>query len=415
MKRSAVLGLVAALLWTAPARAPERAGPLADARRRGARAPARPARDRRLHGARQRVERGSARGSSSPPGCARATSGSAARPGLRAPLGRPREHRRLRRRASGPAHRGRPAAPHAARHRAVYVLANQAIAQGLDGTGVLVGIADTGLDVTHPDFLDAQGHTRVAWLLDLSSPPRGVHPDLEQQFGVAATSTGQPARRRGVVGRGHRRRASPRATPQLPHDEVGHGTLVTSCAAGNGRADVASTGASRPARPSSGAHHRRGDRRHRHDDVLLGAGFLFDRADRDRPAHRRQPLARQRLRSSRRDDGVGAGARELRRPDHPGHALVAAAGNSGSIAPTTARRPPERLRERRARPCASRSSAVASQDGGVAGLGRDARGRDAERRPRRPRRHVDRAGRRRRSAGKNTERLPGGHLQRQQR
>jgi hypothetical protein len=44
---------------------------------------------------------------------------------------------------------------------------------GLDGSGVLVGIADTGIDLTHPDFLDDQGNTRVAWLLDLSAPPVG--------------------------------------------------------------------------------------------------------------------------------------------------------------------------------------------------------------------------------------------------
>src|SRR5258708_16642588 len=46
---------------------------------------------------------------------------------------------------------------------------------GLDGSGVAVGIADTGLDVTHGDFLDAHGHPRVAWMLDLSLPPRRGH------------------------------------------------------------------------------------------------------------------------------------------------------------------------------------------------------------------------------------------------
>ena len=64
-----------------------------------------------------------------------------------------------------------------------YVAATAANANGMDGTGVLIGIADTGVDVTHPDFIDAQGHSRVAWLLDLSAPPLGLHPDLEQQFG----------------------------------------------------------------------------------------------------------------------------------------------------------------------------------------------------------------------------------------
>src|SRR5262249_34292397 len=39
---------------------------------------------------------------------------------------------------------------------------------GVDGTGVLIGVADTGLDVSHPDLLDENGKSRVAWMLDLS-------------------------------------------------------------------------------------------------------------------------------------------------------------------------------------------------------------------------------------------------------
>ena len=42
--------------------------------------------------------------------------------------------------------------------------------QGLRGRGVIVGIIDSGLDWTHPDFLDPQGQTRVRALLDLSDP-----------------------------------------------------------------------------------------------------------------------------------------------------------------------------------------------------------------------------------------------------
>ena len=54
----------------------------------------------------------------------------------------------------------------------------------IDGTGTLIGFADTGLDVTHPDMLTPQGTTRVAWMLDLSAAPSGVHADLENQYGT---------------------------------------------------------------------------------------------------------------------------------------------------------------------------------------------------------------------------------------
>src|SRR5678815_1193188 len=38
-------------------------------------------------------------------------------------------------------------------------------ASGLSGEGVVVGVIETGIDVTHPDFLDANGKTRVKWML----------------------------------------------------------------------------------------------------------------------------------------------------------------------------------------------------------------------------------------------------------
>jgi subtilisin family serine protease len=38
--------------------------------------------------------------------------------------------------------------------------------QGYDGAGVVVGIIDTGLDFTHPDFKDSLGQSRVLWIWD---------------------------------------------------------------------------------------------------------------------------------------------------------------------------------------------------------------------------------------------------------
>ena len=54
----------------------------------------------------------------------------------------------------------------------------------------MVGVADTGLDVTNPEMLDANGKSRVAWMLDLSLEPLGVHADLEKKFGIADAQGG---------------------------------------------------------------------------------------------------------------------------------------------------------------------------------------------------------------------------------
>jgi subtilisin family serine protease len=213
-----------------------------------------------------------------------------------------------------------------------YVFANQAIEQGLDGTGVLVGVADTGLDVTHPDFLDAQGHTRVAWLLDLSAPPRGVHADLEQKFGIAA-STGPPIA--GAVWSAADIDAAIASgkTSTLPHDEVGHGTLVTACAAGNGLGGSKYRGIAPGATILLARITGSGTDSIDTDDVLLGAGFLFDRAT----ALGKPVVVNLSLGSDfGPHDGTMAWEQALASfigPDHPGRALVAAAGNSGSIAP----------------------------------------------------------------------------------
>jgi subtilisin family serine protease len=205
---------------------------------------------------------------------------------------------------------------------------------GLDGTGVLVGIADTGLDVTHPDFLDEQGKTRVAWLLDLSAPPVGLHPDLEQQYGSTDGNGNLVA---GAVWAAADIDAllSTSRSSSLPQDEVGHGTLVSACAAGNG---LQGRSAFRGVAPKATILVARitgnGSDSIGNDELLRGAKFLFDRAD-----AMGQPVVVNL--SLGTDFGPHDGTMSWEQtlasyvgPDHPGRALVVAAGNSGSIVDT---------------------------------------------------------------------------------
>jgi MYXO-CTERM domain-containing protein len=216
----------------------------------------------------------------------------------------------------------------------VYVGSKTAIANGFDGTGAIVGIADTGVDVTHPDFLDAQGNTRIAWLLDLSQPPIGKHPDLEAQFGMTDASGTNVL---GAVWSADDINAVLHQTSTMtaPQDEEGHGTLVASCAAGNGSsgqtpyrgvAPGATLVVARVASAGTDAIDL--------DGILVGVSFLYNRADAlgmpivvnlsigsDYGPHDGSLAWEQALASN-----VG--------PSQPGHALVVAAGNSGSIAPS---------------------------------------------------------------------------------
>ncbi|PKM62866.1 MAG: hypothetical protein CVU97_03110 [Firmicutes bacterium HGW-Firmicutes-21] len=99
----------------------------------------------------------------------------------------------------------------------------QSIARfGLMGNGTIVGIIDSGIDYTHPDFINEDGTSRILYIWDQSipgSPPAGFRGGTEysnEQINNALASTNPfsvvPSR-----------------------DIVGHGTAVTGIAAGNGR------------------------------------------------------------------------------------------------------------------------------------------------------------------------------------
>ena len=57
-------------------------------------------------------------------------------------------------------------------------------AGGLTGKGVALGVVDSGLDLRHADFQNADGTTRVKWFIDFGLPLSGRYPELEKKFGI---------------------------------------------------------------------------------------------------------------------------------------------------------------------------------------------------------------------------------------
>lgn len=92
---------------------------------------------------------------------------------------------------------------------------------GLTGKGVIVGIVDSGLDVTHDDFRHPDGTTRVLYYWDQNdgggSPPRTATGDTLYAYGSEYTKAEIDAGN-GPAG-----------------DALGHGTHVAGIAAGTGR------------------------------------------------------------------------------------------------------------------------------------------------------------------------------------
>jgi subtilisin family serine protease len=88
--------------------------------------------------------------------------------------------------------------------------------QGYDGKGVIVGVIDTGLDFTHPDFIDSTGKSRVKFYWD-QTQPNGPNTPVEYNYGQEWDNI-QIDSGKAIVG----------TDP--------HGTHVTGIAVGNGRA-----------------------------------------------------------------------------------------------------------------------------------------------------------------------------------
>ncbi|MEM1028909.1 MAG: S8 family serine peptidase [Myxococcota bacterium] len=200
-------------------------------------------------------------------------------------------------------------------------------ATGLDGEGVVVGIIDTGIDGRHADFFDAEGKSRVAWILQQGAP-LGMQAELEQQYGCTDPDQSPCIILSGADIDGLRASES----PFVPFDVDGHGTHVASIAAGNGGPSegtpvyvgVAPRATVIVASPSPGGGFDDAD-------ILRAASFVFERAD----AMGLPAVVNLSLGSDfGPHDGTSVletGLSAMVGPDHPGRAIVVAAGNSGAI------------------------------------------------------------------------------------
>jgi subtilisin family serine protease len=211
----------------------------------------------------------------------------------------------------------------------------------VSGRGVLIGVADTGLDVTHPEMRDANGLSRVRWMLDLSLEPIGVHRAVEERFGIkddegkvvggAVFSNREIDQLIGNIERGECDEATGRKC--APSDEIGHGTHVAGIAASSGAASAYPGVAPGADVVFVRVTRGRGDGIE-NDDLVRAVDFMFDRADADQ-----KPMVVNLSLGS--DFGPHDGSFLWEQviashvgPDHPGRAIVAAAGNSGSIVET---------------------------------------------------------------------------------
>ncbi|HEX2673560.1 MAG TPA: S8 family serine peptidase, partial [Polyangiaceae bacterium] len=195
------------------------------------------------------------------------------------------------------------------------------------GKGVVVGIVDTGVDLSHRDLRTAADETRVAWLLDVSRSPQHFHDELEAAYGcnlqpgcaVYAAADLETLRSNTISG-------------DEPTDPFGHGSHVASLAAGNGLssptpryigvAPEATYVVARVAQDNGSIQDA---------DVLKAVQFVFDRAEAlGMPAVVNLSLGS----DFGAHDGSSAlelGLSRMVGPAFPGRAIVVAAGNSAGL------------------------------------------------------------------------------------
>ncbi|HXK17909.1 MAG TPA: S8 family serine peptidase [Polyangiaceae bacterium] len=199
---------------------------------------------------------------------------------------------------------------------------------GLTGKGVVVGIIDTGIDVTHRDLRTADGKSRVRYLLDFSEHAAGMQSDLETEYGcdgdaecaIYSNEDLDLLLNNGITG-------------DEPKDSFGHGTHVASLAAGNGLASKTPRyiGVAPEATIFAARVSRSDDGNIQDADIIEATRFVFEQAERlGMPAVVNLSLGS----DFGKHDGSSAleqGLASFVGADFPGRAIVVAAGNSGTV------------------------------------------------------------------------------------
>lgn len=182
---------------------------------------------------------------------------------------------------------------------------------GSVGRGVIVGLVDTGVDFTHPDFMvDAQGHSRILFLWDqtLTGPGPGLVGTTTFGYGVECVQ------------------ASLTAAGCASRDSVGHGTHVLGTAAGDGSGTGGGLPAGQFAGVAPGADLIVVKTSFLTSAVVDGVNYIFSRAAQlGRPAVVNLSLGAQ----WGPHDGTLPEEEELDSLVGPGRIVVVAAGNSG--------------------------------------------------------------------------------------